>query len=287
MKDYFVHDRVLRDLFEMDRPSFLVEMTGGVRVREFLNVVFPRVMERRADLVAMLEDDSVFHIEFQAQNDKQMVYREGIYCLLIAQTYQRPVRQVVLYVGNAKMRMKSELDAGGTKVAFRLIDIREIDAESLMRSGCAGDLALAMLAKGGAERLGEIARRAAQLGDKERVRVLTQLVLLSGLRRLTGRLKMELRTMGSLRIEIQKNEILRDICEEVKAEGIAEGEAKGKAKWEVVGMVKILRWQLDAKFGRVPKWAEQRLEKAKTSQIERWSKRFFVAQSIEDVIGKK
>jgi hypothetical protein len=275
MKDYFVCDRVLRDLFEMDHPSLLEQWTGGVHIREFLNVAFPRMMERRADLVALLEDDSVFHFEFQGQNDKQMGYREGIYCLLISQKYQRPVRQVVLYVGKPKMRMKSELDAGGTKVSFRLIDIREIEAETLLRSGCPGDLALAMLAKGGTERLAEIARRAAALSDRERVRVLTQLVLLSGLRGLSGKLKMELTTMGSLRIEIQKNEILRDIWEEVMAEG------------EAVGMVKILRVQLLTKFGRVPKWAEDRLQKANKAQIERWSKKFVTAQSLEGVIGKQ
>ena len=283
MKDDFAYDRVLRDLFETDRPSLLEQLMGGVRVREFQNVEFPRVMERRADLVAVLEDDTVSHIEFHGQNDKQMPYREGIYCLLISQKYQRPVKQLVLYVGNAKMRMKSELDAGGTKVAYRLIDIREIDAEMLLRSSCPGDWALAMLARGGKERLGEIARRVAELGDRERVRVMTQLLLLSGLRKVSGRLKMEMNTMGSLRIDIQKNEILRDIWQE----GKAEGEAKGKAAGEAAGMLKIIRGQLDAKFGKVPKWADQRLENAKTSQVERWSKKIIVAQSLEDVLGKK
>ena len=68
MKEHFVHDRVLKDLFQKDGPSLLEQLTGGVHVREFLNVEFLEVMERRADLVARLEDDSIFHFEIQGQN---------------------------------------------------------------------------------------------------------------------------------------------------------------------------------------------------------------------------
>ena len=289
-KEHFACDRVLKDLFQMDHPSLLEEFTGGVRVREFLNVEFPRVMEWRADLVALLEDDTIFHFEFQGQNYKHMAYRQGIYGLLIGHKYQRPVRQVVLYVGNAKMRMNSKLDTGEIKVSYRLLDIREIDADMLLKSGCAGDLALAMLAKGGTERLAEIAQRVAGLSDRERSRVMIQLAVLSGLRGVSEELRIEMKTMGSVQFDIRDNVILREVWEEVMAEGLAKGEARGEAKGEargeVVGMVKLLRGLLHTKFDRVPKWAEDRLEKANKTQIERWSKKFVNAGSIEAVIGK-
>ena len=189
MKEHFAYDRVLKDLFQVDHPSLLDQLTGGVPVRAFLKVEFPRVMERRADLVALLEDDSVFHLEFQGQNDKHIAYREGVYCFLIGHKHMRKVRQAVLYVGQPKMRMQSELDVGGAKISFRLIDIRELSADTFLQSGHPGDLALAMLASGGTERLAEIARNVEKLNDAARTRVLAQLALLSGLRGLTGRLK--------------------------------------------------------------------------------------------------
>ena len=285
------YDWVLKDLFQMDRPSLLTQWTGGVPVREFAKVDFQRIIERRADLVAVLENGHVFHLEFQAQNDNQLPYRVGIYGLLISQKYQCRVSQVVLYVGGPKMRMKSELDTGGAKISFRLIDIRDIDAEILLQSGSAGDLVLAMLAKGGAERLGEIAGRIAGLKYKERVRVLTQLILLSGLRKLTGRLRMELGAMGSLQIDIRKNEILRDVWEEVMAEGLAKGEARGEArgeaKGELIGKRKALHGFLHDKFGHVPKWAEQRMSKANRAQVERWLNKVVAAQTLEGIIGKR
>ena len=52
-------------------------------------------------------------------------------------------------------------------------------------------------------------------------------------------------------------------------------------------MIKILRGQLHAKFGLVPKWAEERLEKANKAQIERWGKKLLNAKSLEGAIGKK
>ena len=282
MKEYNVSDRIMKDLIQIDRPSLLYELTGGVKVREFLNVEFQHIIERRADVVARLEDDSLFHLEIQGQNNDAICYRMGIYCLLISEKYRLPVKQTVLYLGGPKMRMKSELDAGGTKVSFRLIDIREIDADRLLQSGCAGDLALAMLANGGTERLAEIARRASELTGEARVRVLSQLILLSGLRGVSEQLKMEI-TMGSLQIDIRDNVILREVWEEVMAEGIAEGKAKG----DVIGKLSTLRRQLKTKFGHVPKWVEERLEKADKAQVELWLDQVVIAESLEGVIGEK
>ena len=67
-----------------------------------------------------------------------MPYREGIDCLLLGQKYRRRVRQVVLYVGEATMRMEDHVDLGETKSAYTLMDIREMDARKLMASGRPG-----------------------------------------------------------------------------------------------------------------------------------------------------
>jgi hypothetical protein len=85
-----------------------------------------------------------------------MPYREGIYCLLIGQKYRCRVRQVVLYVGLAKMRMRDHVDLGETKTAYTLMDIRQLDARQLLASGRPGDLALALLAGGGPDQVFEI-----------------------------------------------------------------------------------------------------------------------------------
>jgi hypothetical protein len=123
------------------------------------------------------------------------------------------------------MTMRDSLDLGAVKVAYHLIDIREFQAEELLASGAAGDLPLAMLAGGGAERLVEIAQRISNLGEVERRRAVLQIVLLAGLRRVSGQLKMELRRTGVM-IDIRDNEILQDLFNEGVIEGLARGEVK-------------------------------------------------------------
>lgn len=266
MKDGSKYDLVVKDLFQRDHPGLLDQLTAGVAVREVLSVELARVEERRADLVLLLADGTILHIEFQSGNDKDMPYRVGMYCLLLGQKYRRRVRQIVLYVGQPKLRMDDHVDLGETRAAYTLMDIREMDARTLMASGRPGDLSLAMLANGGPEQLVEIAKRAGELRGAERERVLSQLVLLAGLRRLTGRLRMELKTMDVTR-DITKNEFVQDVVRN--------------------SLAHMLRGQLETKFGKLPKWVDERLEAATSVQVERWSKKILTADTIEGVLGKK
>src|SRR5271165_1796005 len=103
------YDAVLKDLFQQDHPVLLDRLTGGVGVRESLNVEFAAVAERRADTLFLLKDDSIFHLDFQSGNDRDMPYREGIYGLMAAQKYRRRIRQTVLYTGLDRMRMHDRL----------------------------------------------------------------------------------------------------------------------------------------------------------------------------------
>ena len=123
-----------------------------------------------------------------------------------------------------------------------------------------------MLARGGPERVLEIAKLADELTGSDRRRALSQLLLLSGLRRLTGKVRMELKAMG-VSTDITKNWFVMDVIRDDRA--------------------KILRGQLEVKFGRLPKWIDERLESAKSTQIERWLMKFATADTLEGVLGKK
>jgi len=241
-------------------------------------VEFAILKEQRVDLVWLLEDDTILHLDFQSDNDSDMPYREGIYCLLIARKYRRKVHQVVLFTGLGKMRVKNRLDLGGVQVEYRLMDIRELESETLLRSGEPGDLVLAVLARGGPERLTEILRRVNALESGKRQRALAQLAILSGLRKLAGKFTMEVKKM-SMVIDIDKHAFLR----EIRDTAMAEGKALGKAE----GMTTLLREQLSSKFGPLPKWARERLDKATYAQIERWARKILTAQTLEGVLGHR
>ncbi len=266
------YDSVLKGLFQRERPSILLDLlTGGVRVRQALNAELAKPLERRADAAFLLEDDSIFHLEVQTTNDPAMPYREGVYCFLLGHKYRRRrIHQAVVYLGEEKMRMPSELDLGQAKVAYTLIDIRDIDASTLLASGRPADLPLAMLARGGSEQLQEILRRVAAMQGAEGEKVIDEIAALSGLRRLDGKLIMELQrmpTVSEIFLKVPKFQaMLQDADRNARVE--------------------MLRDLLKSKFRTLPNWAAEKLESATRVQLRRWSKKVLTAKTVEDVLGK-
>jgi hypothetical protein len=63
----------------------------------------------------------------------------------------------------------------------------------------------------------------------------------------------------------------------------------GPACFELMrdGQVSIIRIQLESKFGKLPKWVDERLSRAKLSDVERWAKKLLTAETLEGVLGKK
>ena len=268
--DWPSYDAVAKDLIQRDRPTLLTELTGGRAIKQTLNVEFAVVEQRRADLLFELDDDSLFLLDCQSENDDEMEYRIGIYNLIGAQKYRRKIWPTVLYMGMAPMRMKDSLDAGGTTVKYNLVDIRAIDAAALLKSGSPGDWALAILAKGGLERLREILAKAMGLAAGRRDRMLVQVCILAGLRKASGKVKMEVKRMGG-HINIQEHEFLRDIWNDAKVEGA----------------IGVLRDLVEQKFGPLPAWAASRLKDATPEQIAVWSRKVLNAGALEGIIGRK
>jgi hypothetical protein len=127
----FDFDAALKDLFQRDRPTLLRRLTGGVGVKEFLNVELPRVQQRRVDLLISLTDGSLLHIEFQSAPDPSMRYRMLEYWWLIKRRFERPLRQVVLMVGKDSAD-EGQLQEDSLRFQYEVISVRQIDAESLI-----------------------------------------------------------------------------------------------------------------------------------------------------------
>ena len=224
MTDQPRYDAVVKDLIEHDRPSLLYRVTGGKAIRASLNVEYAMVEERRSDLLYLLEDETMRLLDIQAANDHKMPYRAGIYSLMSGQKYQRPVHVTVLYLGDEPMRMRDQLQCGSTTVAYDLIDIREYDFDDLLAGG-PGDWALAILAKGGMDRLREVIDKAMTLPSPRRERLIAQMGTLSGLRKARNKFRMELKKMP-VYIDIDKNVFLA----EIKRIGADQGRAEGPGR---------------------------------------------------------
>jgi predicted transposase YdaD len=281
MKQRVNFDSTIKDLIQRDRPSLLTQLSGGIAIRAFLNVELPKVQDRKLDLVLLLEDGSILHIEIQSTHDSEIAYRMLDYYSLLKRRYKRPTRQVLLYVGEGKLHMPDRIAEDGNLVRWTVLDIREIDASVLLETANPGDIALAILAGGGDSRIPEILKCASRLKGPARERLLTQIVLLAVLRGTAGRVQSEMKHMSVI-IDIRKHPFLMKIQMDALKEGKAEGKTEGKSE----ALTEMLKEQLEAKFGPLPRGAKSRIADADIPQLKRWVRKVLTASTIEGVLGK-
>jgi hypothetical protein len=89
--------------------------------------------------------------------------------------------------------------------------------------------------------------RIASLEGKERELAIEQLIILAGLRGLAVEVVNEATKYMPFVVDLMENEVFRERYERGLAEGKAEGE------------LKVLRAQLNKRFGELPAWAQERL----------------------------
>jgi hypothetical protein len=246
----------------------LRELTGTAVVH-WLNIDLPEIGNRRADLLGETADGELIHIELQAQNDGAMALRMAEYFLRIYRHLSRFPRQIVLYVDKEPLRMAAELVGPRQSFRYDLIDIREIDGAGLLASDQMGDDVIAVLTRLRDYRsaVHGIVRKASGMEEDARVFYLQALFVIAGLRGLAGVVEEEA-GREPMYIDILENEVLG---REFK---------KGLRQGELV----MLRRMLEARFGALPKPAEERLANCSAAEIEELGVRLLKAESLDELL---
>ena len=269
------YDSTLKQLFERSARGLLMTLTGGASVTGWINVELPSVRVPRMDLFGRLDNGWLLNLEFQTTNEKRLAERVGVYYLeaRMRTDDDADIDQVVLYLGKEPMKMRCEIDSPSMKFHFRLIDIGDLDGDELAASGDLGDAMLAVLARVRSRQaaIRRVLDRIGKLKGKERELAVEQLTILVGLRGLEVELREEAREYMPFVVDLMENEIFRKRYER----GVAQGE------------LKTLQAQLKKRFGRLPVWAQKRLDEATTEQIESWTLKVLDARKLEDVLGKR
>ncbi len=298
------YDLTLKTLFASP-PRRLIEHLLGARlaIAEQLNVEYPEVRVRRADLVVRLADGRLLHLELQSFSE-DISWRELDYYRLIHTTYGQPPIQIVLYVGSGPMRIPSGIEEENLKFRYRVVDIREVEAEALLGSESLEDNLLAILCRltDGRQAVRRILRRVAELPPSERQDAVAKLLILSGLRGMTETVREEVAAMP-ITLDIEENPFLRELYQKARREGEREGELRGEQRGELRGELRgeqrgelrgeqrgqlrgeriLLRRQLERRFGTLPGWTMERIESAESALLESWGLRLLEAGSLEEV----
>jgi len=143
-KEQFIYDRSLREIFQ-NIPQKLITILTGQEIKEILDISFPKVEERRVDLLAKLEDDTLFHLEIQSTNDPSMPKRMLKYLSLIYDKYDVLPLQVVLYIADEKLSIQNSILGEHIKYSYIVKDIKEIDCHQLIESDNINDNILSLL----------------------------------------------------------------------------------------------------------------------------------------------
>jgi predicted transposase YdaD len=274
------YDVTLKLLLQGPARLTMLELTGGA-VKKWLNVELPKVQNPRADLLGETADGSLVHVELQSGNEATMALRMAEYCLGVLRLFGKFPRQAVLYVGEAPLGMDSELLGPDVSFRYRMIDIRDLDGDHLLESEETGDNVIAILARLRDHKaaIGKIVGRIADLPAAERETALSQLLILAGLRRLEETVEREIQRMP-VYIDLLENKVLGPAFKR----GLEEGELKGKLEGELEGELKILRRQIEKRFGPIPKWVAERLAARSAAELEELSVRILEVTNIEDLL---
>ncbi len=279
-------DIALKDIFE-EVPHRLSKILSPAPIKELLPTALPST-ELRVDFLARLEDESILHMEFQSFNDANMPWRMLRYYTAIVEKYKtHNIKQLVVYVGNEKLRMKSSLKIKNLVFKYEILDIRQIDCKLLLESPDPMDRLLACLCKVEDEvyLIEKLIKTMEGMNEEERKDYLLKALTLTELRpNLRIRLTEEVKPMPIVvrpeDIRLPKKKLRKDILyrlglEEGKQIGLEEGRKEG----EVIGIEKgkhigleegLLKSAQDmviavveAKLGYVPEGLEERVREIK------------------------
>ncbi len=290
------YDVALKAIFQSHSSQFFFHLLGSRPVRQ-LSVEFVSVEKRIPDLVFELEDGRILHVELQVDNDPTMPWRMLQYYWLLRSNYRdHVVVQAVVYVGNARLRMSSEIDEGSLQFRYSLVDIRQFSGEVFLQSPSSSERALALLCPvpDARETIARVLRSWAEVPFDERNNLLETLVILSGLRGLKSVVQERLPSMAiNTEVLIRDNEWFQEWKElgvkegrqEGVKEGLQEGRQEGRQEGQKEGRSALLRRLIERKFGPLPQWAEDRLSGATAEQLDECALRILDASALEQIFG--
>jgi len=265
----------------MRLPGSVIEELTGFAITRWHNAELPQVRNPRVDLPGETADGRLVHIELQSTNDPYMALRMAEYAWAIYKQFGRFAEQIVLYVGEAPMRMRNLLEGGSASVRFRLVDIREFSAEPLLASDRLEDNVIAVLMRAGDERAAvrRVLQRIADGKPEQRGTALAELAILAGLRKLSDVITQEVQQMPIFD-DIMDNPIIGPRIRARMREGIEIGRQEGRAEGE---RAVVLR-QAEKRFGAIPDWAKQKIDAMSLADLHDAELRLLDAPDLEGLL---
>ncbi|NJN34265.1 MAG: hypothetical protein HC817_08460 [Saprospiraceae bacterium] len=151
-----IYDRILKE----DAPSFLPVFFAeklGIDVKTFK--VLPTEMNitqsNRTDIPCLVStfegEELIVHVEFQSDNDPDMPFRMNLYKAMLVYEYRIKVRQIVIFFGENKPTMATELPDDLLFKGYELVYWKSFPYQDFLKSNNPELVVLSLLADFGDE----------------------------------------------------------------------------------------------------------------------------------------
>ena len=280
-----ISKEILKSLaLDMAKVLFKLQVTST----EIIETEHQRVEERRADLIAKVrekDEESIIHVEIQNNNQKRMSWRMLRYLTDIKDDYPgMEIRQYLIYIGKDTLTMPNGIQQKRLNYSYEIVDMHDIDCQSLIEQDTPDALALAILCdfKDKPERdiVRLLLKRLHKLvaGNETQFRkYLYMMEVLSTNRNLKQIIKEEEKMLSQVKYsELPSYEIGWECGME---KGIEKGMEKGMEKGERV----LLHRLITKRFGGIPENLQEKINSATSSQLEEWADKMIRAETIEDI----
>ncbi|WP_027002627.1 hypothetical protein [Hugenholtzia roseola] len=205
-------------------------------------------LEREADYILKIRtragEDFILQLEFQSQDEPDMVLRMQEYHAILHKKYKIPIKQVVYFLGDTESKMRNRLEPQEIYRGFELKSFYKYSYQELIASQYAEEVVMAILADFGQEKaeavINKILTRLAQLKHHKTAlnKYVRQLITLARLRLNAGLVEIinhqiQKTNMGTIQIDYQNDFLFKKGEEKGLEEGLEKGEKKGEIKTSI------------------------------------------------------
>jgi predicted transposase YdaD len=243
-------DPILKEIFSKAAGK-LISIATGEKINQKLEDITAEiefVKSLRPDML-FRAGNKIFHIEIQAQQDKDLPERMLIYSLAIKEKFgQKPV-QIILFVGKGNPPPPFFRDEF-TIHKFIVLDMKKIDPDEFIKSDKPEEVIVGILAgkfKDKPQTIEKVKKRIAEIvkNEKEIAKYIDSISFLAGL----FDVKIEVKPMP-IQVDIRKTFLYKWGEEEGEKRGFEKGKQEGLKEGKQEGLKEAILLGVQIKFGK-------------------------------------
>ncbi|MEM6319347.1 MAG: hypothetical protein AAF960_16870 [Bacteroidota bacterium] len=139
VKEGNLYDKIFKENAEqLFRPlieeKLNVRFTSFEPMKEKMQTTIEREMDFFYNVVTESGESFILHLEFQTEDDTEMLYRMSEYHGMALRRKRKPIKHLLIFLGKGKSKMKTKLPAAEVFTGFEIINIFKLSTEALLAS---------------------------------------------------------------------------------------------------------------------------------------------------------